>query len=122
MYKRQDKTKASDEYNESWTEPKRKPTKQEHKKLLGIGIGICVTSILENHCYTYNGITYKQDPKKESIGLNLQRAVSSVYMARWGNQFKCLLEEIETNNKKIKETENILMKPIMMNFYVMVML
>ena len=79
-----------DKFKEKFNPPKRKPTKEEERKMIGKAMEVLIISCMKNHVYKFGNKIRKQSDGGP-IGLALTGEIADCFMIRWDKKFlqKC---------------------------------
>ena len=75
-----------------WVAPVSAPNEREQRVMLTEALKIGMLVVMNNHLYTFNGHTYRQE-SGGSIGLELTGNIAQVFMIWWDREFKFRLTE-----------------------------
>ena len=84
-----------------WKEPRRSPTEEERRKMLGIMVEFSIKLCMEHHFYMHNQRVRRQE-EGAGIGLRLSEALGRVFGLDWDDKLLQKLEKLNWKPKMLK--------------------
>ena len=84
-----------------WKEPRRVPTEEERRKMLGIMVEFAINMCMEHHFYMHKG-KVKRQGGGAGIGLRLSEALGRAFGLHWDDELLKKLERLDWKPKMLK--------------------
>merc|ERR1712020_268305 len=84
-----------------WKEPRRQPTEEERRKMLGIMVEYAIKMCMEHHYYMHNQ-EVKRQGEGAGIGLRLSEALGRAFGLDWDDKLLKKLERLDWKPKMLK--------------------
>ena len=86
-----------------WKEPRRAPTEEERRRMLGLVLEFAINMCMEHHFYKHNEMV-KRQVGGAGIGLRLSEALGRAYGLYWDDKLLKKLEKLNWKPKMLNDS------------------